>query len=306
MLVCAAVLVGCATRPPVLAVRDAAHQRVELAATPFFPQERYHCGPAALATVLAASGVNVTADQLVDRVYLPDRRGSLQPELIGASRSYDRLAYRLEPDIRAITAELAAGRPVLVLQNLGLKRLPIWHYAVVVGFDEGTDHLVLRSGTTERLLMSGHRFIDAWDRAGRWGIVTVMPGDFPAEPNQDRYLEAAAGLESAGRYDAAMKAYDAAVARWPGAGTALLGIGNVHYRRHALEEAEQAYRRLLELDPGHAVARNNLAQVLLERGDAEAALKEITAARAALSDKRFFELLRDTEAEIRRSLAAPK
>jgi tetratricopeptide (TPR) repeat protein len=256
--------------------------------------------------VLASSGVNVTADQLVERVYLPDRRGSLQPELIGASRTYDRLAYRLEPDIRAIRAELGAGRPVLVLQNLGLKRLPIWHYAVVVGFDEETDQLVLRSGTTERLLMSGHRFMDAWDRAGRWAIVMVMPGEFPADPNQDLYLEAAAGLESAGRYDAAMKAYDAAVARWPGAATALLGIGNVHYRRHELEEAEKAYLRLLDLDPGHAVARNNLAQVLLERGDAEAALKEITAARANLTDKRFSQLLRDTEAAIRRSLAAPK
>jgi tetratricopeptide (TPR) repeat protein len=256
--------------------------------------------------VLAASGVKVTAEQLVERVYLPGRRGSLQPELVGASRAYDRLAYRLEPDVRAITAELAAGRPVLVLQNLGLRSLPVWHYAVVIGFDEETDQLVLRSGTTERLLMSGHRFMDAWDRAGRWGLVIVMPGEFPAEPDPDRYLEAAAGLESAGRYEAALESYDAAIARWPDAATALLGAGNVHYRRHELEEAEKAYRRLLELYPAHAVARNNLAQVLLERGNAEAALKEITAARAQLTDQRFSELLRNTEAEIRRSLTAPK
>src|SRR3569623_3188919 len=53
---------------------------VELAAVPFFPQERYQCGPAALATVLASSGAAVTADELAPQVYLPARQGSLQPE----------------------------------------------------------------------------------------------------------------------------------------------------------------------------------------------------------------------------------
>ena len=42
---------------------------LELRDTPFFPQEEYQCGPAALATVLAASGVAVSPDDLTGKVY---------------------------------------------------------------------------------------------------------------------------------------------------------------------------------------------------------------------------------------------
>ena len=91
-------LAGCAaigSREAILEGVDPA--RVELESTPFFPQSDYQCGPAALATVLAADGVDVTADQLVSEVYLPGRRGSLQVALIAATRARGRLPYTLPP-----------------------------------------------------------------------------------------------------------------------------------------------------------------------------------------------------------------
>ncbi len=117
---------------------------MELSATPFFPQSDYQCGPAALATVLTASGVTTTPEALVPKVYLPGRQGSLQPELVAAARQYDRLAYVLEPALAQVVAEVAAGRPVLVMQNLGLASYPVWHFAVVVGYDREAEQLVLR------------------------------------------------------------------------------------------------------------------------------------------------------------------
>ncbi len=45
--------------------------RAEVAAVPFFPQQRFYCGPAALATVLAWSGLTVTQEDLVGQVYTP-------------------------------------------------------------------------------------------------------------------------------------------------------------------------------------------------------------------------------------------
>ncbi|MGA0033840.1 MAG: hypothetical protein ACO3HA_10980, partial [Burkholderiales bacterium] len=56
--------------------------QAELAAAPFFPQEEYQCGPAALATVLAYSGAAATPEVLVPQVYLPGREGSLQTEML--------------------------------------------------------------------------------------------------------------------------------------------------------------------------------------------------------------------------------
>src|SRR5690606_16256729 len=52
----------------------------------FYPQEAYQCGPAALATLLSATALTVSPDDLVPLVYVPDLKGSLQPEVIAAAR----------------------------------------------------------------------------------------------------------------------------------------------------------------------------------------------------------------------------
>lgn len=116
-LVWAALTAGCVSHYPDLESVGAgtkAPPGVELQDVPFFPQDEFQCGPAALATVLVDSGVAVTPDELTDKVYLPEREGSLQLELIAASRRYERLPYVLDGTLAAILAELAAGRPVLV------------------------------------------------------------------------------------------------------------------------------------------------------------------------------------------------
>jgi hypothetical protein len=81
---------GCAADPFLGANAESFARAVELTDTPFYPQEAYQCGPAALATVLAHSGVRVSAEDLVPAVWLPERRGSLQPEMMAASRVYMR------------------------------------------------------------------------------------------------------------------------------------------------------------------------------------------------------------------------
>jgi len=96
----------------------------ELSAVPFFPQTEYQCGPAALATVLVHSGVTTRPETLTPQIYLPGRKGSLQLELLAAARRAGRIPFTLTGGPDALLAELAAGNPVLVLQNLGLRSLP--------------------------------------------------------------------------------------------------------------------------------------------------------------------------------------
>lgn len=57
----------------------------ELLETPFFPQDAYQCGPASLAMVLNSQGVEVSPQHLQALVYLPQRKGSLQAEMLAAS-----------------------------------------------------------------------------------------------------------------------------------------------------------------------------------------------------------------------------
>lgn len=124
-------------------------ERIELTETPFFPQLEYQCGPAALATVLASAGVKTTPDELVPQVYLPARKGSLQVEMLAAARRHGLVSYQLAPRFEDVLREIAAGTPVVVLQNLGFFSSG-WHYAVAMGYDYGGGRLVLRSGTQER------------------------------------------------------------------------------------------------------------------------------------------------------------
>ena len=271
---------GCAANRPALDSVLAGTElpaTLELADTPFFPQDAHQCGPAALATMLVASEVNVTPEELAGKVYLPKRQGSLQLELVAASRRYQRLPYRIDPDLPALLAELDAGQPVLVLQNLGLARYPIWHYAVVIGFDADDNTLLLRSGDRERLVMKTGTFMRTWELADNWALVTLRPGEFPVNPDESRYLQALAAFELAEKTGSAITFYSAAMERWPGNPVAIFGLGNSYYLQGKLQQAEVQYRRLLAIQPGNTAARNNLAQVLADRGCNDAAFAEVDA-----------------------------
>ena len=285
---------GCSLNPPRFtpAETDGLPAEVELTQVPFFPQKQYQCGPAALATVLRSAGAAGSPDELVGEVYLPGRKGSLQVELVAAARSRDRLVYPISQDLPALMRQVAAGTPVLVMQNLGVKLIPIWHYAVVVGYDLEAGTLVLRSGTTQRRVMGMRRFMSTWNRAERWALVVLEPRKLPAGAQLDRYVAAAAGLEEVGRLDAAEQAYGRAREEWPDSVWPQLGLANLSYRRGDRQAAEGGYLAALALDPRNVVAHNNLAEILGDRGcvsqarahaDRAAALAKGTALEAAVA-----------------------
>jgi tetratricopeptide (TPR) repeat protein len=296
-------ITGCASIPPSVSELPAPEGSIELDDTPFYAQERYQCGPAALATVLAQSGATVSLENIVDKVYLPGRQGSLQYELLAATRTEGRLPYVIDGSLAAIWRELAAGRPVLVLQNLGVAAIPRWHYAVVVGIDAERGEVVLRSGTDRRRVTRARTFLRTWQRGGYWGMVALAPDALPATADRSRYFEAIAALEQAGRAEEAAVAWRTALGNWPGDTVALFGLANALFALRDYRAAEEAYRDLLERDGAAVVARNNLALALAEQGRYDAALQEIGIALSQSRDAALEQELRDTEAAIQRRKA---
>ncbi len=256
---------GCATGPEHLVLR-AAGAPVELVDVPFFPQDEFQCGPAALATVLVDAGIDVTPQALKSQVFIPDRRGSLQAELLAATRRHGRVPYVLPGSLAPILDEIRAGRPVLLLQNLGMERWPVWHYAVLVGFDPGRDRFLLRSGTTQRKQSRARNLLASWDKAGRWSIVVVSPSDPPVSADVLGWLRAVAPFESTGNLKLASEGYNAAVKRWPDEAIAWAALGNVRYLQKNLVAAEESYSRALTLSENLWTARNNLIRTLVDRG----------------------------------------
>lgn len=261
-------LTGCASYPLAdygKASTWQAPDRQELTETPFYPQEAYQCGPAALATVLGSAGVVRSPQDLKDEVYLPQRKGSLQPEMLAAARRAGLLAYPLEPQPDALLQEVAAGHPVVVLQNLRFNYLPQWHYAVVVGYDLGTGRIVLRSGREKRLMMSIGDFDRSWAKAQRWAFVALPPDRLPATVSEDSFVAAAAALERASPA-AARRAYQTALEAWPQNLVARIASGNAAYKLRQLDAAQAEYRQATVDHPDAADAWNYLAQVLYEMG----------------------------------------
>ena len=253
---------------------------VELTEVPFFPQEEYQCGPAALATLINWSGTPITPEALVPQVYVPARAGSLQVEIVAAARRQGLVSYVLRPELSALMSEISAGNPVMVLQNLGLSWHPTWHYAVAVGFDLPQRQIILRSGTRKRYVVPLAVFERTWARSEYWALVVMPPDKLPATAEELSYLEAVLGLEQLKRWQPANQAYAAALTRWPDSLSAQMGLGNTRYALGDKDGAEAIFRQATLDHPDAGAAFNNLAQVLVEQGRlgeaAEAAQRAVT------------------------------
>ncbi|EGB15590.1 Tetratricopeptide TPR_1 repeat-containing protein [Pseudodesulfovibrio mercurii] len=238
---------------------------------PFYPQEDYQCGPAALAMAMTWSGLPVTPDDLTAQVYTPSQKGSIQPDMITAARRNGRMAYVIHGADR-LSAEIAGGNPVVVLQNLGLSWYPVWHYAVVVGLDRDADEILLNSGLTRNRRTPWRVFENTWG-PDFWGLLVLPPSRLPVTAKETEWLNGAVGLERARQWAAAEEAYAAAAARWPRSHDAWIGLGNARYSLGNAEGAAKAFRRATEVKPDSGIAFNNLAFVLDELGRRDEALQ---------------------------------
>ncbi|MFQ5520194.1 MAG: PA2778 family cysteine peptidase, partial [Candidatus Methylomirabilia bacterium] len=199
--------------------------RIKSLQVPFHPQEAYYCGPASLAMALNWTGVSISPQALAPQVYTPGRQGTLQTEIVTAPRRLGRIAYPVST-LENLLSEVAAGHPVIVLQNLGLSWFPRWHFAVVIGYDLPRRELVLHSGLEPRKVMPIRLFERTWARGKNWGVVILPPEKLPKTAKERPFLLAVVGLEKAGRGEAAARAYTAALTRWPKSYGALMGLGN--------------------------------------------------------------------------------
>jgi tetratricopeptide (TPR) repeat protein len=271
MILFAILLSACATQTHLLlqAPSTGLPARVELAATPFFPQERYQCGPAALAMALNAAGIAATPDALVPQVYVPQREGSLPPEMLAAGRRNGALSMTIPPKLEALLSELAAGNPVIVLQNLSLPWFPLWHYALAIGYDLEGDDIILRSGRTERQVLSLSTFERTWARSGNWGMVALPAGSLPVTADEQMMVSALVAFEKGNDALRARAAYQAALRRWPRNIALQMGSGNTAYAAGDRAAAVAAFRQATQDHPESAPAFNNLASVLAELGQFE-------------------------------------
>ncbi len=268
---------------------------------PFVAQSDYECGPAALAMTLAAAGRRVELQRLVDAVYLPARKGSLQAEMLAQPRRESMLSIPVEPRLASMLQLVADGVPVLVFQNLGLSWAPTWHYAVLIGYDLPGRLVVLHSGTEASMPMSIDAFERTWARAGSWSMIVVDPSHIPPQVSVATALRAAVALERLDR-GAAMRAYEALLARAPDDRLVGFARANALLADERPREAIDAFGALLAHHPDFADAWNNLAHAYADVGDAPAARR--AAERAVALGGSSIDVYRQTAERMRRPAGA--
>lgn len=83
----------------------------------------------------------------------------------------------------------------------------------------------------------------------------------------DEHVKLGTSYEAQGLKEMAAQEFQAALRKQSTYAPAFIGLGNLRFEEGGLQEAEDYYRRALDIDPDHPAANNNLAMVYLTRGE---------------------------------------
>lgn len=208
---------------------------------------------------MAYQQIDVRPDDLVDKVYIPGRKGSLQIEMLATARQFGVIPYSMDSSLNNIMTELAAGNPVLVFQNLLFNWYPQCHYAVIVGYDIESQQLILRSGTSRRHRVNMGTFERTWQRAQSWAYVMTPPNKIPETATPASYIQAIHQLEKSGLSQLAYQAYSHASQQWPDNELLLMALGNSEYQLEKFDQAKNHFSTVIANNHHHSMPWNNLA-----------------------------------------------
>ncbi len=230
----------------------------EISKVEFIDQSVGYCGPATLTMAMRWAGEDVSVNEIAAQVYTPGMKGSLQADLISASRRHGLMAVPIH-NLSALLTEVAAGHPVIIFENLGLTWAPTWHYAVVLGFDLNHQEIILHSGHQAFYHWNLKKFERSWMLGDYWGLVVLPAGELSVTADELANVTAAVGLEQAQKFKEAEKSYLKILDKWPTSLVSLIGLANLKYKNGLRNEAVTLLRRAIKFHPDSLAAKQNLA-----------------------------------------------
>jgi tetratricopeptide (TPR) repeat protein len=233
-------------------------ERAHVSPVPFTQQTKNYCGPAALKMAMDWAGHQVPLEKVGDEVFTPGKKGSLQMDMISAARREGLMAMQIQ-GLENLLKELAAGHPVVVLENLAFTWYPWYHYSVALGYDLSEPAIIMHSGSHQDWHLSMRKFERNWKYADYWGLVVLPAGELSASASDLEHCAAAAGLEALGMLDKAELSYHAILQRWPKSFGALIGMGNMEYGKKNFANSAVFLERATKAFPQSAVAWHNRA-----------------------------------------------
>lgn len=225
---------------------------------PFVQQEVGHCGPATLTMAMNWAGHQISVQELAPQVFTPGMKGSLQLDMISASRRNGLVAVPIS-GIEALFKEISSGHPVIIFENLALSWAPTWHYAIVFGYDLQKKVVLMHSGPEAFKEWDLRTFERSWMLGDYWGLVVLPPNQLSATAGEREHLNAAMALEQVGKTKEASIAYETLLKRWPQNLGSLIGLGNWYFQQKNYLKAVQSLQQATRFHSSSAAAWHNLA-----------------------------------------------
>jgi predicted double-glycine peptidase len=176
-LFCLATVLGCLLFSCTTTLHYAAapQNAIIIHGVPFFQQEDYQCGPAALATVInfwyvrGNTGRRLSLEEAVARTYSPSARGVLGIDLEVYAKKLGFEAAGKATGIDDLRRAVLDEMPVIILVDYGFSIYQRNHFMVVTGF--GPDFVIVNSGRREREIISNEDLGKIWKKTGYWSLV---------------------------------------------------------------------------------------------------------------------------------------
>jgi tetratricopeptide (TPR) repeat protein len=202
---------------------------------PFFPQEQFYCGPTTLSEVFGYYGESTSPNDIAPKLFIPNKEGSLQLEMVSATRQFGFLPYTERGNLSSLMSLVKDDIPVIVFQNLSIQLLPQWHYAVVIGFDSDEGTVTLHTGLTPNHEMSLELFERTWGRGNYWYLAPVPPNITSPEMTPFTYVSAAYDMLKVGDEARSLAFLKTASQTWPSYWLSYFLIANYYLENPDIE-----------------------------------------------------------------------
>jgi ABC-type bacteriocin/lantibiotic exporter with double-glycine peptidase domain len=136
---------------------------------PFYPQESYQCGPAALSGVLNYWGVAVTPDEVAGNIFSSSARGTLTIDMVLYAQQKGLSVEQFKGSLDNLRQNIDAGFPVIVLVDNGGAFYQLNHFMVVIGYNKYG--ILANSGKDKEKFIPEKDFLKSWEKTNFWTLL---------------------------------------------------------------------------------------------------------------------------------------
>ena len=233
---------------------------------PFVKQKKSWCGPSALAAVLQYWGRDISQEEIAAQLYLASVRGTINFELENYARGKDLWTRSYNGCLEDLKKKISYGIPLIVLVKRAPRILRLYHYLVVVGYDETRAFIIVHSGTRKNHIVSIKRFSKNWQSCQNWTLLITPPESISCPLSAEEYNDLGLFYEERLDHLKAKVSYEKALEIEPTSFILHFNLANAFFKQGLYKEAIERYKEAIELNNEDADTYNNLACSLIEQG----------------------------------------